>query len=242
MNACVPKAKVAPVMPSNETTSFNFSFFEQNYKDNTHFSFVANKVLEWKPFLEDSISVHHAIMDNAEINEFKFQKDNTWLNSFSFNNDGEDKYDAKFFGIFEADTVLYKTFLSYDTISDIVYLDGSAYQDNKIGQWFLNKSKVDGFSYISSKILSIDWDFSVNKHILFTNNQAGSNNLNYILYIDSVDNEFDAYLDVYSKGDQNHSIIQWNTKNKNGRVKDNLRFNNEDWYYWDNNLQDISKK
>jgi len=238
--ACLTRTKIPPVVPSKESVSFNFSFFEQNYKENTHYSFVSEKVLEWKAFLEDSIAIHQAIIENALQTDFDFQKEKTWLSSFSFNIGTSDMYSAKFFGTTDADTVLYKTFLSYDTISEIIYLDGTAYEDAKIGEWILNKSKVDEYEYVSSKIMSISWDFSDNKHIKFVNNQAGSYNLNYIYYVDSVDNEYDAYLDVYDKGNENHSFIQWNKTQNNGRVKDNLRFSNDEWHYWDIDFQDIN--
>lgn len=238
--ACKPPAKVLPVVPPLESASFDFSFFEQTHKENTNFSFVSEKVLEWKSFLEDTIKIHSAILSNAKQNDFEFQKEKTWMNSFSFNTDGNYNYSTKFFGIIDVDTVYYKSFLSYDTISDLLYIDGSAYQDNKIGQWFFNKPIIEENEYKALKIFSIDWDFSHNNHIKFINNEAGSYNLNYLFYIDSVDNNYNAYLDIYNKGQENHSFIQWNKIDNKGRVKDKLRFNNDEWHYWDANFQDVN--
>ncbi|NPA45453.1 MAG: hypothetical protein GXO49_07960 [Chlorobi bacterium] len=237
ISACVPDPKVAPPIPSEESMSFDFSFFEQSNKDDGNFLFASEKVLFWKPFIEDSILLQRNILINALQNNLEYQKEDTWLSNFSFNLD--ETYLTDFFGVVEVDTVFYKAFLSFDTIKQETFLDGKAYQDNKMGEWFFNKLQVEEGELVNSKMMTVLWDIVDSKHIKFTNNQAGENNLNYIYYIDSVDNEYNAYVDIYDKGNENHSIIQWNKLNKNGRIQDNLRFNNNDWHYWDNNLQDL---
>jgi len=240
INSCIPKAKVAPVLPTSESSAFDFSYFYENNKEDNNFSFASEKVLGWRGFLEDTISIQKEIIKNTEQYSFAYQKDNTWLSAFSFNlNDVN--YSAKFFGITDVDTVLYKGFVSYDTISDLMLLDGKVNSNAKVGSWVFNEGVVVDYEYKSVKILSINWNFLENKHIKFTINQAGSKNLDYFYYVDSVDTEYNAYIDVYSKGNENHTIVQWNKATKQGRVKDMLRFDNENWHYWDSNLQDISK-
>ncbi len=237
-NACISKEKIPPPLPSVESISFNFSYFEEDSKEDTHFSFVSEKVLEWKTLLKDSLKIHHAILNNATQNELIFQKDKTWLNDFSFSIGNKGIYSAKFFSIIEADTVRYKTFISYDYFSEIIYLDGHAYDNTKIGEWELNKTQRIDTTKI--KFLTANWNFLKNDQIKFTNNQAGEDNLNSILQMDSVDNDYNTYIDIYNKGDENHSIIQWNSSTKIGRVKDQLRFSNEDWHYWDDSYEDTN--
>lgn len=236
--ACIPNEKVAPILPKIESSIFNFSYFEKDAKEDTHFSFVSEKVLKWKALLEDSLNIHHAILNNAAQNEFDFQKDNTWLNNFSFNIEDKGVYKAHFFCITEVDTVLYKSFISYDYFSDIIFLDGKTYNDAQTGEWeFLKVQRIDTTKI---KFLTANWDFYKKNKIKFINNQAGENNLNYIMQMDSVEDKFNKYIDIYNKGAENHSLIQWNSLTKVGRVKDKLRFSNDDWHYWDSNLEDIN--
>jgi len=239
ISACIPKEKTPPPIPPIESASIDFSYFEKETKDNTNFSFVTEKVLKWKALLQDSLSIHHEILNTAAQNKFVFQKEKTWLSDFSFSIENKGMYSAKFFGIIELDTVSYKAFVSYDFFSDIIYLDGSAYNNTKIGKWEFNKIQLIDSTKI--KLLTANWDFSNINKIKITNNQAGEENLNYILQIDSVDNEYNYYIDIYNKGDENHSIIQWNSSTNIGRVKDKLRFNNEDWYYWNSNFENETK-
>lgn len=241
VSACDPIEKNAPITPTTKNSSFNFSYFSQSHQENTNFSFVSDKVLGWETFIEDTIAVHNLLIKNTEQYKLSYQKENTWLSAFSFNFN-EVNYSTKFFGVIDIDTVLYKGFVSFDTISDFLLLDGKIESDAKIGTWVFNEGIEEDYELKPVKLLSISWDFSKNKHIKFTINQAGSKNLDYLSYIDSVDNEYDAYLDVYSNGNENHTIIQWNKANNEGRVKDMLKFDNENWHYWNSDLQDISKK
>ena len=240
-NSCIPKEKVAPSMPTNESLTFDFSYFNQNIEEDNNFSFVSEKVLEWRSFLEDTISIHKAIIENSAQYSFSHQKENTWLSAFSFNlNDVN--YSAKYFGIADSDTVLYKGFVSFDTISDLLLLDGEAHSNAKVGSWVVNEGVAEDYEFKGVKVLSVSWNFLENKHIKFTINQAGSENLDYISYIDSVNGEYNTYLDIYSKGNENHTFVQWNKTTKQGRVKDMLRFDNENWHYWNSDFQDVSKK
>ncbi|MCF6365779.1 MAG: hypothetical protein L3J35_06200 [Bacteroidales bacterium] len=239
--ACKQQEKVPPAIPPVESINFDFSYFKQTNKGNLNYTLAVDRINSWKLYIEDSINIHYNSLSEASYNEFKYQKDQTWLMNYLFNVDNV-SYNAAFFAIIEADTVLYKTFLSFDT-DTIMFLDGKFYNNTKAGNWTLNipVTNEEDSTLTEIKFLSVNWsvDSLNNKEIKFTNNKVGTENLNYILYKDSVDAHYNSYLNIYNIGQDNHSIIEWNKTTKAGRIKDPLHYNNEDWHCWDEKYQDI---
>lgn len=241
-DACEPKEKIPPVIPSVESLNFDFSYFEENNTTGTYYSYAAEQISAWKALLTDSIDIQNSSLKETSYNDFIFQKDETWLMNFDFIVENI-KFTANFFGIIEHDTTLFKTFLYSDAAdTTLVFLDGKFYDDSKTGHWILNKPGFDEDTVFTEiKFMSVDWyvDSLDQKEIKFTDNQIGLSNLNYILYKDSTDGQFNAYVNIYVSGNDNYSIIEWNKSTKEGRVKDFLHFNDENWHCWDNNYLNI---
>ncbi len=239
-DACTPKEKIPPAIPSIESLSFDFSYFEQNVVEESYYAFAAERIFTWKELLQDSINIHNTTLSETSYNDFIFQKDETWLMDFVFNIT-DINYTAKFFGIIEPDTVLFNAFLAFNT-DTLLFLEGKFYDDTKAGQWILNKPGFDEDTvYTGIKFMTVDWslDSLDQTEIKFTDNQTGLSNLNYILYKDSVDTKYNSYVNVYEPGSDNHSIIEWNQTTKAGRIKDPLHFNDENWHCWDESYQNI---
>ena len=240
--ACTPKEKIPPVLPSIESLNLDFSYFEQNITEDTHYAFAVERILNWEALLKDSVKVHCTTLRETSYNNFVFQKDETWLMEFGFNIE-EVNYNTSLFGIIESDTVLFKTFLSFNNSdTSLIFLDGKFYDDSRAGQWVLNKPGFDEDTvYSGIKFMTVDWslDSLDQKEIKFTDNQTGLSNLNYILYKDSVDTEFSSYINIYGSGSDNHTVIEWDNFTKKGRIKDLLHFSDESWHCWDETYQDI---
>ena len=241
-DACTPIEKTPPVIPSDKSLSFDFSYFEQTNTENSYYSFAAERISLWKALLKDSINLHNTILRESSYNDFVFQKEETWLMDFDFNIE-EINYNTNLFGIIENDTVLFKSFLSLNNSDTmLIFLDGKFYDNSKAGQWVLNKPGFDEDTvYSGIKFMTVDWslDSLDQTEIKFTDNETGLNNLNYILYKDSVDTEYSLYINIYESGSDNHSIIEWDNLTKKGRIKDLLHFSNESWHCWDETYQDI---
>ncbi len=45
-----------------------------------------------------------------------------------------------------------------------------------------------------------------------------------------ITNDLNAFYLIYNKGKDNLTDIEWNTTNKNGYVKDSLRFSDSNWH------------
>lgn len=61
----------------------------------------------------------------------------------------------------------------------------------------------------------------------------------YIKYGNDSVSELNAYYLIYNKGKDNLTDIYWSQKNKNGKVKDPLKFGDEVWHCWDSSLNDV---
>ena len=49
---------------------------------------------------------------------------------------------------------------------------------------------------------------------------------------------YQAFYDIYNKGQDNLIEIEMNTNTQEGRVRNLQHFGNEDWHYWDSHLRD----
>lgn len=65
---------------------------------------------------------------------------------------------------------------------------------------------------------------------------GGTENGGYIHYGVNHDIPFDAFYNIYNKGKDNLTEIQWNRTTIEGRIKDTLIFNDNNWHCW-NSLQ-----
>lgn len=236
LNSCKQKAKIPPNVPSEKTMFFDFLFFQQNTNGGDIYTFASEKVLKWKALLDDSLLLYHNILENSNTNEFNFQKDNAWLNNFSFNLLGTD-YDVNLFAIFDDDSIKYKTYLTTDSILDLVFLNGNLHNEKKQGSWeYYTPIYVDTL-YKSTLFLSSDWDFTSKNKISFTNYNSGINNLNKITFLDSIDAGYNKYIEIFNKNTGKLSIIQWNNLTKEGRLKDSVQYGNLNWHKWNSNLE-----
>jgi len=61
----------------------------------------------------------------------------------------------------------------------------------------------------------------------------------YIFYGLENDPEYDAFYDIYNNLVDIMLNIKWNTTNRNGQVKNEDHFVDDQWYCWDTNLANI---
>ena len=51
---------------------------------------------------------------------------------------------------------------------------------------------------------------------------------------------FDAFFDIYNKGQDNLARIEWSRTAENGRVTDPGHYGDQDWHCWDTGHNDIA--
>ena len=120
---------------------------------------------------------------------------------------------------------------------DFNWYSGVSKLDGTEGNWTLRKSPDNAVD-----LLSIQWHRNLTTgtaDIKYTNIEAGAaEDGGYITYGKTTDPTYDAYYDIYNKGQDNLVEIEWNIAKKNGRIKNAIAFSDTEWHYWDENLDD----
>jgi len=108
------------------------------------------------------------------------------------------------------------------------------------GTWTLKKAPDANYDYVG-----IDWHINTDgtSDIKYTNiipadsgdNQASENG-GYIFYGTTTASDYDAFFNIYNKGQNNLTNIEWNRSSKVGRVKDFNKFADDEWHCWDETL------
>jgi len=108
------------------------------------------------------------------------------------------------------------------------------------GDWTLKKAPNNDYNFIG-----IDWHNNTNgtSDIKYTNiiptdsgDPQATENGGYISYGTTTNTDYDAFFDIYNKGQDNLIEIEWNLESKVGRVKNFNQFGDTDWHCWDTTL------
>lgn len=91
-------------------------------------------------------------------------------------------------------------------------------------------------------LLRIDWERNPSEgtwNVKYTNiKEGGAENGGYIHYGVTTDEPYDAFYDIYNKGQDNLVEIEANRTTEEGRVKNERHFGDDEWHYWDSSHSD----
>jgi len=167
------------------------------------------------------------------------QEDGTWVWPYNFTVWGV-LYSAELHANTDAggDTTWEMYISKEGGYTDFLWFSGVSNLPLTEGTWTLNHDPNDPTPYIG-----VEWhrDLSVGTaDIKYTNIvPGGSENGGYIFYGITTDTPYDAFYDIYNKGQDNHTDIEWNTTTLEGHVKDPRIFLDNDWHCWNSDLEDI---
>ena len=242
-HSCKPPEKTPPLQPDNESLELDLSFFQIG-QGGDYYNYASSKVNYWQVLLSDSLNLQRTLYNSVVDIDPVYQSGNTWL-SKAETEYNDQNYEVDLFMSDYSDSLEYKLYFSLfpadaDTFLHLLIYDGKSYQDNAYGNWTINKPDT---ANTYDEFLQIIWTDTVGSlnSIRFTNTLEGNANGSYILYLDSIEDDFNSYLDLFDKELENHTIIQWNSLTNTGRIKDNLEFPDDQWYYWDGSLNDMAK-
>jgi hypothetical protein len=121
--------------------------------------------------------------------------------------------------------------------SDFLWYYGESNLAATQDYWILKNKPSD-----PTDLLQIDWHRNPaggTSDIRYTNIvPGGPENGGYIFHEVTTDSPFNLSYDIYNKGKDNHTNIEWSNATKAGRVKDPLHFGDNQWYCWDSDLAD----
>lgn len=236
--SCKKEDKPAPTIPPSASFVMSFNGFTnpndtiQGSKPNytyQNWGHSAFNVGVWNVVLTVGLAVpvasfiesfnHEAVYDSDEEN---------WTWSYNFNAGGV--HTAKLTGHIEGDYAVWEM-----KIDDFSWYTGKSHINNNSGYWILNESRN-----VPTPLLRIDWQKNSDgtTNITYTNVKPnGPENGGYIAYGIS-SGAYTRFYNIFNKGQNNLTSINWNHLYRNGRVKDANRFQDTLWHYWGTNLAD----
>lgn len=167
----------------------------------------------------------------------ELQEDGRWLWTKTFTIGGV-LHTAKLYGKTGTDGIEWEMYISKNNdYQDFKWYTGLSNLPVTEGSWTLYKSPDDPVEF-----LGIEWHHNWQQDsgdIQYTNIVPGdAENGGYIYYEKTNDTPFNAGYDIYNKGMDNLTEMEWDRTARDGRVRDPLHFGDSDWHCWDMDLMD----
>lgn len=251
-NNADPQASGAPALPAKETFLLDTSNFTAamtsaaatggyatgvTIASSSNYNFAAFNVGVWNLFIGVGLAIPVAAFLESFHHSPVLQPDGSWVWSYAVTVNNV-LYTAQLYGKVDAGDVYWDMYISKEgAYSRFHWYSGVADLEGSAGYWILNKSPDEPVD-----LLRIDWHrdtASGTGDIKYTNIEPGATeNGGYIFYGTTSESPYDAYYDIYNKGQDDLIEIQWHRSNRDGRVRNLKHFGNQDWHYWDSSLQD----
>lgn len=235
----------APELPPESSFVMDFSDFSD--ADDTlgsrdfglyeNWGHAYGNVVVWSTIIKVGLAVPVAAFLESFNHQAVYHPDeNNWTWSYNFIAGGI-IHEAELTGFIVSDTVNWQMRITKDGhYSDFLWYYGKNSFDRSGGYWILHENPTN-----SNELLRIDWTYSGGGigDTRYTNVKPdGPENGGYIYYGTST-GEMTRFYDIYNKGMDNLTEIEWNHSDLHGRVKDPNKFGDTDWHCWGTNLQNV---
>ena len=165
------------------------------------------------------------------------QPDYSWVWSYDVPVNNVD-YTAELHGRFIDNGVRWEMYLSKEgEYSDFPWYYGESDLPATEGFWILKNNPND-----PTDLLRIDWHRDIadgTSDISYTNIvPGGPENGGYIRYEVTTDTLHDRKYEIFNKGKDNTTYIEWDSTTLAGGVKDEQHFGDNDWHCWDDEHRD----
>jgi len=243
--SCKKEDEPAPELPPQSSFVMDFSDFsnpddtlsmrEIATYQNWGFSYV--NVVVWQTFIHVGLAVPVASFLESFNHEAVYHPDEanwTWSYNVTVN---LVVYEAELTGYLQADSVAWEMRVTAgQQYADFLWYYGKSALNGSGGYWILQENPQN-----PNQLLRISWHKYADNtaDISYTNiKPGGPENGGYIFY-GTATNGFDRFYNIYNKGQDKLTEIEWSSVNKDGRVKDLQHFGHGDWNCWDTFLMDM---
>ena len=166
------------------------------------------------------------------------QPDGSWIWSYSVTL-GNAQYTAELQGRFITEGVHWDMRISKEgEYEDFLWYYGEHKLPLTEGFWILKQSPA-----VPTDLLRIDWSRNISAGtygIRYTNIvPGGAENGGYIDFQYTKGTPYEYICDIYNKGQDNHTYIEWSAITGAGRVKDFKHFGDNDWHCWDGDRTNV---
>ena len=204
-----------------------------------NWSWAATNVLIWNTLITVGLAVPVAAFIESFHHEATRQPDGTWVWDYNFIANHV-VHLAELHGRLVDEEVQWEMYISKEgEYTDFLWYSGASDLGATEGTWTLFATPAD-----PAPLVGIEWNRDPGNgtaDIKYTNIvPEGPENGGYIFYGTTGGDPYDAFYDIYNKGLDNHTGIQWNRTTKAGRVADPNHFGDSDWRCWTPDHQDAS--
>jgi len=198
-------------------------------------------VAVWNTVIGVTLGVPVASFEEAFNHEPEPQDDGSWVWSYTFDV-VQIQYEAELHGRLVPDEFQWEMYITRDGEFDhFLWYSGVCDFLSEEGVWTFYKNPDEPRPFVEAEW---HWESSTDTGDLkFTNIEPGSpENGGYITF--GVNGGFaygglyDSYYNIYNKGLENHTDIEWNETSLEGHIRDSLHYQDSEWHCWDSNLED----
>ncbi len=242
---CKKNDEPAPQLPPESSFVMNFNDFssaddtlaQRDLYSYRNWGHAYSKVAVWNTIIAVGLAVPVASFLESFNHEAVYHPDdNNWTWSYNVTHAGK-IYEAELTGYLQADSVVWEMRVTKsDEFSDFLWYRGKSHTDRTGGYWILMNDPLDPYT-----LLKIDWsqDFNGSSSLRYTNIVPGGIENGGYIYYGVVPDSFDRFYDIYNKGHNNLTEIEWNHTDLNGHIKDPEFYQDASWHCWGTGLQDI---
>ncbi len=240
--SCKKEDEPAPDLPPQSSFVMDFSDFSN--PDDTlgsreiatyqNWGYSYANVVIWQTILTVGLAVPVASFLESFNHEAVYHPDQdnwTWSYNVTVN---LVVYEAELTGYLQADSVVWEMRITAgNQYSDFLWYYGKSAFNESGGYWILQENPLN-----ANALLRIDWNKDMYEaDIRYTNVRPGDiENGGYIFYGTALA-DFMSY-NIYNKGLDNLTSIEWSSENKDGHVRDPHHFGDDLYHCWDTNLMD----
>lgn len=166
------------------------------------------------------------------------QPDGSWLWSYTVPISGT-YYTAELYGSYVDEGVKWDMYISKENgYQDFNWFYGISDGQATEGYWIVKEkpSKPNDFVRIDWENNAVEGTGMLKYTNIIPNHKE---NGGYISFTATNDTPYNRFFDIYNKGEDNHTYIEWNDPGEQGRVKDIKHFKDDKWHCWDGNHNNI---
>lgn len=235
--------QIAPEIPPITTFLMNFDIIDANdggrVEAMNNWAYSVLNVGFWNAAITVTFAVPLVSFAEAFNHDPSFDESLPgWIWEYDYSLGGIN-YTARLEATVTLEDVEWRMFITQENVfTDYLWYSGSSNLDGLEGQWVLNRDPTDPVPFIQ-----IDWNRALEGDVAairYLNVVPDSDdNGSYIFFQVDNNSDLNRSYDIFSNP-MNHTIeIDWDSENKDGRVKSPNHFQDSEFHCWDETLEDV---